>query len=550
MLRGSTKQASVAGFVLGSLLLCLVRAGLAQETVGLDEAFRRLVDETLKGAEYVTERARFLHREGVVGFLQRAVQDGGDAHARALTMVLRRRGAEREVFLALQSRFGSSITTIVQAREERRPRTVHGRESRPDPMFRLMLCLSRERIESIRARALRAAQKAVAAGHSPSGYWAHGYLPPGETAESYLQKVRRGVDATYWDRETPALGFAMLETALKGWPDEEAVAELKRKGWGDFYRYMAVHLLGELRFGEAVDWMVQVLGGDGEDVYLRAHAARALSKIADPTVLSALARSAFGTKVSDVVRREVRFDSFDALDVTRVLLKLLLESDGRDTKITLVNALQSQGRRAPDANAMAQKALRVMAKDDDIQVRLAARRGLERLSGAVGSRASRVKDTWLEYDSCLPATDWKLLREAADGNADPARLADARRRYVAIIDEIAAGYTHGNVFATRDLHSKGWPSVVGNGDPRAFFESASRLRQGMSKAQVLAALSAGLQVQPHDTDYSLGESVEYLRARRRFNEEVEVSFGLKRPYVEFALVFIEGKLRILHSPHR
>ncbi|MHC5057491.1 MAG: HEAT repeat domain-containing protein [Planctomycetota bacterium] len=513
--------------------------------------FERLLESSLAGKAYVRERDTFLSRDGVPDFLRVIASRPSNAAGKVLAKALIARLESAKAFNDVHEQLGRFVKWRM---EPRRPT----RRKRPPIAMDSTIMVVMDR-QAAMARYTDISPESVE-------------LAPGVTWDEALESTRRAADARFWSADMPALGPCMLEIALKGWPDEAITSELRRLRIGDLHRYMAVHVLGELRFAEATDWLVDILGRDSEDPYLRAHAARALSKIADAKSLPALARVAFLTKTETIVRKEIRFGSgrelrfnprvpdyvlgsfrfrpFDAVDVTRALSKLLLESEDRDVKMALVSALQSQGNRSRDAGALAREALRVMAKDDDIQVRLAARRGLERLSGAAGSRASRVKDTWLEYDSCLPATEWRLLREAAEGDADPARLAAGRRRSVAIIDKVAGGYTHANAFATADLQIDGWPSKVGNAAARDFFEAARGLKKGMPKAEVLDVLGAELMVRPHDTDYSLGGEVEYLRARRRFDEKVEGLFGLKRAFVEFALVFVEDELWIVHAPQR
>jgi len=378
-----------------------------------------------------------------------------------------------------------------------------------------------------------------------SGAW------EGVPREKYVSLITREIRTTTWDKEMLFLGPCMLEVALKGWPDEEAVAELKKKGWGDFYRYMAVHILGELRFKEAADYLALVFGDEKEDRYLRAHAARALSKIADSKHLALLAEHLFLKDLPQEAQREVKFDAFDAGQVVRVLKELLPRATDRERRCRIISALAERTRRGDPLTMMqARDVLQsALAVEKDPQVRLTIKNYLESLSDATQPSAPRYERTDLAFDDCTPADDWDVMRDAAEGKAEAAALQEARKRYLSAVDSVARKYTNANVFATKELHSDGWPGNVDDEEARAFFKTVASLKPGMSRIDVLAKLPADLWIEPHDPDYTLGKEVVWHRVAKQFSKEVEGPFGLRRKDCEFILVFVNDKLRVIHARH-
>jgi len=528
----------------------------------LAAAFRRLADPALQGRAYVAERDRFLVRKRVEIFLELVAAGGGEKEDTAsciLAAVLLSRLREKNSFTRTEEHFQEAVATIVGSREERGrkalgPSTVAGRELMPDPMYHFMFCKTATEIERFHASAMSAVDKAVRNGYSPSGRWEPGYLPPGETPDRYRQRVKRGLRAACWDNATPALGPCMLEITLKGWPDEAAVVTLKKKRWGDFHRYMAVHLLGELRFNEAADYLFEVLKDGRADRYLRAHAARALSKIALPKHFLALVETSISNEVPQEIYREVRFDHFEANEGVRISLSELERARSSGMKKALAALAAEFARRSPrKVGAVRENLRKLLGTERDARVRLAYRKirdGLEGSASPAREMRSFLNST-LEFENCLPPDDWEVMGAASEGKAAPDALAAAQKRYIVIVDKIAAQYTRGNTFATRGLHNEGWPGSVTDAKARAFFRAAAGLTVGISEAAALKALRATEEeIDRGYPDVSLGKRIARPCIRRSFASDVEGPYGIRRSWNKVLLVFVDGKLRLVHAPQR
>jgi len=369
--------------------------------------------------------------------------------------------------------------------------------------------------------------------------------------EALLELSRRWEEARTWDQDTPALGPCLIEITLKGWPDEAAAAALRKKRWGDFHRYMAVHLLGELRFNEATDYLLEVLKDGRADRCLRAHAARALSKVADRRQLNYFIDRACLEDLPQVIYEEIQLKNFESRDVVRVITERLPRVERPEVRRNMIGCMITHaGRNRRAIPATLRSLEKILASEKDASVRLLARKARDKFTN-VGPETRSLENTTLEFDDCLPPDDWEVMYAASRGKAAPAALAAAQKRYLRIVDKIAAQYTGGNAFATRKLHNEGWPGSVTDAKARAFFQAAAGLAVGISEAEALRALgTTEEEIDRGDPDVSLGKRIARRCIRRSFDGDVEGPYGRRRSWNEVLLVFVDGKLRLVHAPQR
>ncbi|MHC4501779.1 MAG: hypothetical protein ACYTFI_00615 [Planctomycetota bacterium] len=169
---------------------------------------------------------------------------------------------------------------------------------------------------------------------------------------------------------------------------------------------MAIQLLGELDYEEAADVLLGILNDARADRYLRAHSARALSKIARKDTLDSLVKIRFSPAVSLLIRGEIKLLRFDRRRSVRALMALLRSTRRIRLKRDMVSFVGSFARKGAalrtvdelrwfpyrdlnekrtawrDARAYVQQEFeRLAASDEDVSVRATIRRELAYLAG-------------------------------------------------------------------------------------------------------------------------------------------------------------------------
>jgi hypothetical protein len=386
----------------------------------------------------------------------------------------------------------------------------------------------------------------------------------GPTRQEYIKRLKHNL----WDITTPCLGPAMCEIAVKGWHNKKDVENLKQKGYGeDFYRYMAIHLLGELKYKKAAGYLLEILKDNQQDEYLRAHAARALIKIDPGAYAEDFYQMEYVDKTSTkVIRREIKWDAFPEKAVLETVKKLLPGADSFDTETHLLMRLTDCFRKADgDVQKEIVSILKGLLKDQDVRMRLMAQGYLKSFSIPEYTPENyKTKEERLKYvheryrrNAKYQPLDFhyvyygerKLnLFKLKQGRLSKEEAEDMRTFYLEVVEYVSGQYTQGNVFATKELHNNEWPVSVQDLQARAFFQKMCRLKRGMTEQEVRKITGPELK---EFVRRDLPESnIVYVEYHKDFKQAVEGNFGRKVQKLSVEMVFKKGKLLVVHDPSR
>jgi len=541
--------------------LCCLGVHIHAGETSLDTEFQQVADSRTVGEQYVSLRDKLMKNDNarLAEFLEGMSRNGKTETDRVLARILLLRARHASTFARAHARLAQSVSTILELGKKLAQRGMAHSSSgiTSDPMEKLIKCMRREEAAELRNLLLERAELAIKAGHHPSGAGRPGFLPPEETPDSFRRWTVAFCDARWWDNSMPNLGPAMLEIALKGWPDEEAAAALSQAGWGrDFYRYMAVHVLGELRHKPAVGVLLDLVKNRREDKYLRAHAVRALCKIADPATLQLLIEMRFDEKLAipREALRECDLRRFPPRAIVKTYLGILADSKDVATRKAAAQALSGWAPKDRASVPSVTKALKqIISGKEDASLRHVARRALEHMQ-VTGKDYEVWLDKYvlhceLEFDDVLDIDDEEVVYAAAEGKAKAADLARVQEKYIKIVGQVAAQYTGGNAFATKKLHNDGWPGTVKNGEARAFCMALAALKTGTPEEKTIKVL--GLTKEEQDwplEETRLGKKVRRLPVSRVYDNEVEGPFGTRTKMLQAVLVFVDGKLKLVQAP--
>ncbi|MCX7934783.1 MAG: hypothetical protein N3A66_05940, partial [Planctomycetota bacterium] len=395
-----------------------------------------------------------------------------------------------------------------------------------------------------------------------------------QAIQSYLEGLKQRI--VY--RETPFIVSALLEIVIKGWPNESEAEELKKQGWGeDFFRNMAIHLLGELKHKPATPVLLSIVLDENELYYSRKHAMRALCKIAAPETLKPLfhfhCRELYLADATPNEKRrqlklidEFSFKNFSpeqALDVGLAALEEAKTSD--EKRIIIWHGIAPHCEVANFAQKVEAPLKRLVAQNDDIRLRDAAASVLEsiRLKRLPEEEQEKEADFRylakgrLEPDQVIDIDDEWVIEGARNGEAKPEDVNRVCKKYLDFIRQVAAQYDDANAFRTARLHSKGWPANVTNGNARAILQALQSLAIGTSFAEVvekLRKLDATYNKDCQEAEESQEEfcirfgNVIYLPYVTWFDEEFDAGFGTRGKQIEAIMVFENNRLILVHMP--
>jgi len=548
------KKAQIIKYLIVATFVVFSSVVYGRDNQQLSNLFKEILKPSVKYSDYIRKRNHLLALEGAEVFLKEKKQDvksGVLAHA-LLSRVQNKAQCDK-----VRVKLADSLDPFIRPVKRNVKYAPH---VRPDPTRKPMFPSFKCR-ENVKEYLLKEEEHWKKHG-SPFEGW-HTMDIKGPTREEYIEAERRRL----WDINTPCLGPAMCEIAVKGWHNKENVEKLKEKGYGeDYYRYMAVHLLGELKYKKTADYLLEILKDSKQDEYLRAHAARALIKIDAFGYVEDFYQLTYVDQASStVINREITWDRFPPPKVVRTVKKLLPQVDSFKKKRLLILRLKNVFRDDAELQQEVMSILKDLRQDPDVRIRLTVKNIMQSLSVLPYTPENyKTKEERLKYMDTLNRMrahskslifdnvffsdrNMKLfnLRRGETNKEDSEEL---KSFYLGIIDHIAKGYTEANVFSTKELHNYEWPENVKDDDARSFFQNVRKLKKGMSEAEVKKIV--GSTVKEFIRRTIPGTGVLYVEYKKIFDSEVECNFGLKVDHISFEIVFNDDKLRIVHDRYR
>lgn len=534
----------------------------------LKERLVELTKDNCRGSRYAKIRQDMLlnfQAEEIRALLKKLDVSPNDATRRILLGILAERIEATEAFEKVLEKLRACVFAELDSRKKA---TMAGyitrsiRHLMPDPMWKGLKCLP-----EIEAKKRIAETESLLKREMQPG--------PGLTQEQAIQMYMEELRQRIWYREMPSLGPALLEIAIKRWPNDAEAEELSKQGWGeDFFRNMAIHLLGELQYTPAAPALLAIVQDEKELYYSRSHAMRALCKIAAPETLKPLflfrCRELCRYEATPEEQRhnlklvdEFSFENFSAEQALDICLEALQDAKSAEEKRVIINWGISYCDKAPDfARKVHEPLNRIAAEGEDVRLRRAAANVLEgiRLKQLPEhEREENLEFKWLvegrlEPDQVIGIDDEEVLEDAFRNKADPREVKRICKKYLDTIRRVAAEYDNANAFATVRLHNKGWPDNVANVAARETLKLLRSFTPGMDSATVLGQLC---QIDPaFEKDYQEAPegaimrfgNISYLWYLRTFDEEVDTGFGIKRKDIDAVMVFENDKLIIVHMP--
>jgi len=525
----------------------------------ISSRFAEILKPSVKYSEYIIKRDQFLALEGAEEFIKQKSEQKKDVTGRMLAYALLSMIRNKEQHEKLRVKISDNIEFLTQKRDSSRLMW----HVRPDPTRKPMFPLFAIRKDA--KNYIKNKQKHWEKYGSPFERW-HTSSIKGPSLEKYIEGLQRSL----WDPQTPCLTPIMCEIAIKGWHNTEETEALRQKGYGeDYYRYMAIHLLGELKYKNAAGYLLEILKDNKQDEYLRAHAARALIKIDASKYTEDFYQLVYIDRTSTkVIIREIQWDKFPKEAVVEVVTKLLPRADTFLTKNRLLIRLTDCFRKADaDIQKNILSFLKDLRKDPDVRMRLRAKDILNWLSPPPRKpEDEKTKKARLKYTDTLERIrrkqnpldfsnvfhgeqEYKLFL-LMRGEIDREDAEELTSFYLGFVDYFAGvhGYTDANVFATKELHNYEWPANVIDYYARDFFMNMVKLKKGMKKEEIIEA--AGPKLKEVARKKIPGTSLEYVKYKREFSSKVECNYGVKADTITIEMVFYKGKLRIVHDSRK